>query len=189
MAKKRAFARYTTKGELVPGSMIITTKGGYPDKISLWKEVPVWYNDVINCPEPDYGEWEVVTGGIGGDGLVLNDDGDPNLFTIVGPGDGANDGWVYLKRYFPLGAVLNINYKWTSFDVLSPNPPDVDWPVYWSSPTEPTGIPTDLTIRVPSTPDNGTWNITVSPGEWFGIGIYSDDSCCGRGFLSVDFNL
>lgn len=39
--KKRAFNRYTKKGQLVPGSLVVTTKGGYPDKTSLWKEVPV----------------------------------------------------------------------------------------------------------------------------------------------------
>jgi len=39
MAKKRAFVRYTKSGEIVPGSLIITTNGGYPDKSSLWQEV------------------------------------------------------------------------------------------------------------------------------------------------------
>lgn len=39
MSKKRAFVRYTKSGEIVPGSLIITTNGGYPDKSSLWKEV------------------------------------------------------------------------------------------------------------------------------------------------------
>ena len=40
MAKKRAFVRYNKKGALAPGSLIVTTTGGYPDKSSLWKEVP-----------------------------------------------------------------------------------------------------------------------------------------------------
>jgi len=39
MSKKRAFVRYTKSGKIVPGSLIITTNGGYPDKSSLWKEV------------------------------------------------------------------------------------------------------------------------------------------------------
>ena len=39
--KKRAFARYTKKGQLVPGSLIVTTQGGRPDKTSLWRELPV----------------------------------------------------------------------------------------------------------------------------------------------------
>jgi hypothetical protein len=41
MSKKRAFVRYTKSGEIVPGSLIITTNGGYPDKSSLWQEVTV----------------------------------------------------------------------------------------------------------------------------------------------------
>lgn len=39
MSKKRAFVRYTKSGEIVPGSLIITTNGGYPDKSSIWKEI------------------------------------------------------------------------------------------------------------------------------------------------------
>lgn len=41
MSKKRAFVRYTKSGEIVPGSLIITTNGGYPDKSSLWQEISV----------------------------------------------------------------------------------------------------------------------------------------------------
>lgn len=41
MSKKRAFVRYTKSGEIVPGSLIVTTNGGYPDKSSLWQEVTV----------------------------------------------------------------------------------------------------------------------------------------------------
>lgn len=39
MSKKRAFVRYTKTGKLIPGSLIVTTNGGYPDKSSTWKEV------------------------------------------------------------------------------------------------------------------------------------------------------
>lgn len=37
--KKRAFVRYSKKGKLVPGSLIITN-GSYPDGPSLWLEIP-----------------------------------------------------------------------------------------------------------------------------------------------------
>lgn len=40
MAKKRAFVKYTKKGEIIPGSLIVTTKGGYPST-GLYTEVPV----------------------------------------------------------------------------------------------------------------------------------------------------
>ena len=38
MNKKRAFVRYTKKGKIVPGSLIVTTEGGYP-KDGVYKEV------------------------------------------------------------------------------------------------------------------------------------------------------
>ena len=38
MSKKRAFVKYTKSGEIIPGSLIVTTKGGYP-KDGLYKEV------------------------------------------------------------------------------------------------------------------------------------------------------
>lgn len=191
MAKKRAFARYTKKGQLVPGSLVVTTKGGYPDKTSLWKEVPVWFNDNLQNSSENYGNWSLITGGVAGDGKVLIDGYDENLpasFTIIGPNDSQGTGWIYLKRYFPLGGTINIQYEWTSFDdgpFPDPNPPDVDRPVYWTSAVEPTGIPGDLTSRVSTTPNVDTWTINIDPGEWLGVGIYSTDSCCGRGFLQI----
>lgn len=39
MAKKRAFVKYTKKGKLIPGSLIVTTTGGYPIN-GLYTEVP-----------------------------------------------------------------------------------------------------------------------------------------------------
>lgn len=48
MSKKRAFIRYTKSGKIVPGSLIVTTKGGYP-KDGIYKEVGVYFNDSM-CP-------------------------------------------------------------------------------------------------------------------------------------------
>ena len=39
MSKIREFVRYTKQGKLIPGSLIVTTNGGYPDKSATWKEV------------------------------------------------------------------------------------------------------------------------------------------------------
>lgn len=52
MPKKRAFVRYTKSGEIVPGSLIVTTNGGYPDKTSLWQEVSVDKCCGDICSEP-----------------------------------------------------------------------------------------------------------------------------------------
>lgn len=183
--KNRAFVKYKKTGEIVPGSLLIT-QGGYP-KGGPYKEITMdLCCDTSPCAPQDFGAWKVVTGGTAGDGVVLNDDnGDPNLFTIVGPDDSEFNGWVYMKRFFPLGAELSINYQWTSFDEGT----GVDRPVYWWSTTEPTGIPDDLGPKVGMTPETSNWVETIPPGNWFAVGIYSTDSCCGRGFLKVDFNL
>lgn len=39
MSKNRAFVKYTKSGKLIPGSLIITTNGGYPVD-GVYKEVP-----------------------------------------------------------------------------------------------------------------------------------------------------
>lgn len=39
MAKKRAFVKYTKQGKIIPGSLIVTTSGGYPIN-GLYQEVP-----------------------------------------------------------------------------------------------------------------------------------------------------
>jgi hypothetical protein len=191
MAKNKAFVRYANN-KAVPGSLIVRKKA---PAVGVWKEIP--YDlccDAPICPQPNYGDWKLVTGGVAGDGIVLVEPIDPEdcpRFTFIGPNDDddaneADDGWVYLKQYFPSTTCLQIDYQWTSFDDNDPNnPPTVDWPVYWTSTSEPTGAPDD-TVRVPSTPANGIWSITVPGGNWFSVGIYSTDSCCGRGFLTVE---
>ena len=51
MSKKRAFVKYTKAGELIPGSLIITTKGGFP-KDGVYKEVDVDLCCDPICPPP-----------------------------------------------------------------------------------------------------------------------------------------
>ena len=182
--KNRAFVGYTKKGRIIPGSLILTN-GSYPNKPSLWKEVET---SLFSSISTSFGNWSVVTGGAAGDGAVLPNSRYSDEFMIVGPNDGEDTGWVYLKQYFPTGASLEINYKWTTFDEdAGPSTPIHDRPVYWTSSTEPIGAPTDITSKVGESPEFDTWNVTVNPGEWFAIGIYSDDSCCGQGLLQVKF--
>ena len=126
------------------------------------------------------GGWSVVTGGVAGDGTVAQYSS--TGFNITGPDDNQDNGWVYIKQYFPNGAQLVIDYQWASSDEGA----GVDRPIYCIDDQEPTGIPSNIDSQVGNTPETGTWNVTVSPGQWFSVGIYSVDSCCGRGFLSVD---
>lgn len=186
MSKKKAFVRYANN-KLVPASVFIGAKA---PAVGVWKEIP--YDlccDAPVCPQPNYGDWKLVTGGVAGDGVVLVDEYDPEecpRFTFVGPNDSEGEGWVYLTKYYPATTCLQIDYQWTSFDDAGPNPPVHDRPVYWGSATQPTGEPGDTTSKVDSTPASGNTQVTIPGGQWFSIGIYSDDSCCGRGFYSVE---
>ena len=175
--KPKPFVKTDKKGKVAAGSLTFSYKKPI---VGTWKDVSADAPPITSFPP-----WTVVTGGVAGDGRVFKDDTNPDTFTFVGPNDDANTGWVYIKKYCSVETAFSISYNWTSFDEGT----NVDWPVYWTSPTEPTGIPGDLTVRVEDTPANGTWNITVPDGQWFAIGIYSDDSCCGRGFLqtTIDF--
>lgn len=129
---------------------------------------------------PITGGWSVVTGGAAGDGTVAQYS--PTGFNITGPDDNVDNGWVYIKKYYDVTTELAIDFQWASAD----DGTNVDWPIYCIDATEPMGEPSDLTVRVEGTPQTSTWNITVPAGNWFSVGIYSDDSCCGRGFLSID---
>lgn len=176
----KAWVRYDGNNNAVAGSLIFQKD---KPKVGKWKE----YKDVNLCCS-NYSPWTIVTGGIAGDGTVSVDDprglGCP-AFTFVGPNDMNSSGWVYLTQYFGIETCLDIFYEWTSFDDAGGGPPQYDKPVYWTSSTQPTGIPADTTSKVNSTPKNGEWNVTIPAGQWFAIGIYSGDSCCGRGFLQV----
>lgn len=174
----KAWVRYDGNNNAVASSLIFLKD---KPKVGKWKE----YMDVnLCCPTdctPNYGQWNLVSDG---DGVALVDNLSSEAFTFVGPNDSDNNGWVYLTKLYSVETCLQINYNWASYDEGI----DVDRPVYWNSPTQPTGIPGDTSSRAETTPESGTWNVTVPAGEWFGIGIYSTDSCCGRGFLSININ-
>lgn len=188
--KLKAWVRYDGQKKIVPSSLILQAN---KPKVGTWVEISTdLCCGVTPCPAPDYGAWRLVTGGEAGDGVVLVDSLIDNEFTFVGPNDDADNGWVYLTRYFTEPTILEINYNWTSFDDTEDGPPEVDWPVFWFSPTEPTGVPGDSTVRVNNTPSSGTWFVPIPASSvepiWFSIGILSSDSCCGRGFLSININ-
>lgn len=183
----KAWVRYDGKNNVIASSLIFLKN---KPKIGKWKEYALTNLccSTDNC-NVNYGSWRLVTGGVAGDGRVLVDDLANDEFTFVGPNDnngpGPNtNGWVYLTKYYNIETCLAIDYNWASFDEGT----DVDRPVYWTSETQPTGIPGDTNSRAETTPESGTWNVTIPAGQWFSIGIYSTDSCCGRGFLSISIS-
>lgn len=132
---------------------------------------------------PITGGWSIVTGGEAGDGTVAQFS--PTGFNIAGPDDGDANGWVYIKKYFPQDTGLFVDFQWASVDESL----ETDRPIWCIDETEPTGIPSNTDAQVEATPQQGTWNVIVPAGTWFSVGIYSNDSCCGKGFLSVDINV
>lgn len=173
----RAYVRYDSRGKIVPGSLVVQQS---KPKNGNWKEVPYDTAHSVNC-NVNYGSWKVVSGGSAGDGKVLVDDLVDQEFTIIGPNDDLNNGWAYITKYYSNGATLIVDYNYASFDESL----EYDRPVYWTSTTQPTGAPDDNTAKVETVPADGSWEIVVPKGHWFAVGIYSNDSCCGRGFLSV----
>lgn len=177
-SRLKGWVRYDGNDRLVAGSLVIQSS---KPRVGVWREVPIdLSHSTVNC-NVSYGTWKVVTGGAAGDGTVLVDDLENNEFTIIGPNDNQQDGWVYITKYYPNGATLLVDYDYTSFDENL----DYDRPIYFVSATQPTGEPDNTDPKVDEIPANGTWEIIVPKGQWVAIGIYSNDSCCGRGFLSI----
>ena len=175
--KPKPFVKTDKKGKVAAGSLTFSYKKPI---VGTWKDVSADAPSTVTSFPP----WTVVTGGVAGDGRVFRDDITPDVFTFVGPNDDANTGWVYIKKYCSVETAFSIPYKWASFD----SGDAYDRPIYWTSATEPTGVPADTTSKVDTTPDEGTWDIIVPAGQWFAIGIYSTDSCCGRGFLETSIS-
>lgn len=170
----KAWVRYDGKNNVIAGSLIFSKN---KPKNGKFKEYALTN---LCCSPNAYGAWKLVTGGIAGDGTVVIDDVVNEEFTFVGPNDDSGNGWVYLTKQYLTETCINITYNWASFDE-----PNADRPVYWTDATQPTGIPGDTASKVTTNPQSGIWSVTIPAGEWFGIGIYSTDSCCGRGFLSI----
>ena len=137
-------------------------------------------NVYVGCTPAPSSDWTTVTGGAAGDGTVAQFS--PTGFNISGPDNDEGNGWVYIKKYFAEETELVIDYQWAGTDESL----NVDRPIYCIDETEPTGVPSNTNAQVENTPEQETWNINVPAGQWFSVGIYSSDSCCGKGFLSVD---
>ena len=99
MSKQRAFVKYTKQGNIIPGSLIVTTKGGHP-KDGVYREVSVnlccdnvpetpglRFTTIIDNPESQEGfiRFEVVENGGSVDGII--DWGDGTIESINIPDD------------------------------------------------------------------------------------------------------
>lgn len=128
----------------------------------------------------------MVTGANAGDGVAT--EVSRGHWQMTGPNDGNDNGWIYVKKQFPLGAAVTFDFSW--------NTPDdggcCDWVIANVDNTEPSGIPShgiDSEEAVnPTTPYTGSIILTAAPGQWVSFGIYSTDSCCGSRYVNFSIN-
>jgi uncharacterized delta-60 repeat protein len=115
-----------------------------------------------------------------GDATVTRED---KHWTLVGTNDAHSNGWSYVKRQFFEFGTLYINYDWFTDDGL-----DYDHPFYYVSSDEPVGntnINFNDNLFVNSDSETGQINISYEPGDWVSIGVYSNDSTEGPGYLRI----
>jgi len=122
------------------------------------------------------GNWIPVN--FNGDGSITRTSN--NTYRIDGPNDDEADGWLFIKKYFDTETTLSIDYEWRNQDEGE------DWPIYEVTEQEPSEV--DIVNRLDDNNANyetGSWTINVPVNRWVAIGVYSTDSCCGSGSLSV----
>jgi hypothetical protein len=123
------------------------------------------------------GDWIPVN--FNGDGTITQTSN--NTYRIDGPNDDEDDGWLFIKKYFDTETTMSVDYIWSSQDE-----PGADRPIYEVTEQEPSEV--DITNRLENTnsqSETGTWTINVPADRWIAIGVYSTDSCCGSGSLSI----
>ena len=136
-----------------------------------------YYGIPINLNE---GPWTLITGEDAGDGTAT--EVSPNYWEMVGPNDGNDEGWIYLKKQFPDGATVKFDYSWSTDDEGGGC---CDWVIGGVFSFEPNGLPPNYEEIISEfTPEEKSVTFIASPGQWIYFGIYSTDSCCGAGNLN-----
>ena len=146
----------TFSGDYILENCDLYIEGGEPNSIGNW--IPVNLN---------------------GDGTITRTSN--NTYRIDGPNDDEGDGYLIIKKYFDTETTMSIDYEWRNSDSGE------DWPIYDVSEQDPTEP--DIVNRLQTSPganfETGSWTINVPANRWVAIGVYSTDSCCGSGSLSV----
>lgn len=117
-----------------------------------------------------------------GDGAItLTPSGTLDAF-IRGPNDSGGNGWSILYSYFANPTAIQFTYQWSTTDGIN-----YDWPILQEMQNEPfaVSIPTWGIKMVNTNNESGSRSFTTTGNSWVVIGVYSSDSCCGDGRLSV----
>ena len=120
----------------------------------------------------------------------LDGDGSINFVVgganIVGPNDGTDEGWSYIYRQFTSSGSFTYTYTLTSADEGL----NVDWPFEYVTTDDPSDeaninayISDDNNTYASNVPETGTRTVNYNAGDYVVLGIFSSDSCCGRGNL------
>ena len=125
-------------------------------------------------PPPPPAPWTSVTDGA--DASVVDNGG--GSFTCYGPNDSGGNGWAYIYKLFPSAGSFNYNYNWFTSDGIF-----YDWPFIDITAANP-AIPANVNFgnKIASgNSESGTRTAAYSANDYVVLGVYSSDSCCGRG--------
>ena len=128
-------------------------------------------------PRPAGAAARVWTTLLDGDGSVATGTGRALSFYCTGPNDSTGNGWSAIKSYFATATTITYDWSWTTVDGIN-----YDWPFAIVSSSEPFtySYPTKLASANTQSATNATLNVPA--GNWASFGVFSSDSCCGRGW-------
>lgn len=117
----------------------------------------------------------------GDGGISLTENGVVDAF-IRGPNDSGGNGWSVIYSYFANPTAIQFNYTWSTTDGIN-----YDWPILQEMQNEPFAVsfPTWGIKMVNSNNESGSRSFVTTGNSWVVIGVYSSDSCCGDGRLTV----
>lgn len=114
-----------------------------------------------------------------GDGSVTTGTGRALSFYCTGPNDGVGTGWSAIKSFFASATTIVYDWDWTTVDGIA-----YDWPFAITSATEPFSYSFPPKLASANTQSATNVSITVPAGQWVSFGVFSSDSCCGRGWCT-----
>lgn len=106
---------------------------------------------------------------------------------VVGPNDSGGEGWSTIYAFFANPVTFTMNYSWSTTDGIN-----YDWPFIFQTFSEPFNP-----VRPPFTSSRNTivGNVNSETGSrtysfsgnnyWLSVGVYSSDSCCGDGRITI----
>jgi hypothetical protein len=127
-------------------------------------------------PPPPQTPW---ASNINGDGSVTDQGG--GSWYIVGPNDGAGNGWSYIYSQFGSAGNFTYGYNWYTFDGII-----YDWPFQYvtaADPSNPANVSFATKIATTNS-ESGTRNVSYSAGDYVVLGVYSVDSVAGPGYCT-----